>query len=99
VIFELAEMPGEGNVFGAREILVAEKENLVLQKQRADLGYELRVARSDSEVHVGKLGTDRAGEWLDLDRGLQCASADDGRCAGFRGRLDDFRHEWCLLRV
>ena len=43
MVFELAEMPREGDVFGAREILVAEEQDLVLEKQSSNLCHETRV--------------------------------------------------------
>ncbi len=52
VVFELAEVAREGDVLGARDVLVAEEQDLVLEQQRADLGDERRVARGDAEVDV-----------------------------------------------
>jgi hypothetical protein len=43
MVFELAKMPREGDVLGAREILVLEKQDLVLEKQRSNLCHETRV--------------------------------------------------------
>ena len=68
VVLELAEVPREGDVLGARDVLVAEEQDLVLEQQRADLGDEAGVARRSAEVHVGELRADRAGQRLDLDR-------------------------------
>ena len=59
VILELTEVPRERDVLGARDVLVAEEQDLVLQQQGANLGDEPGVARRDTQVHVGKLGADR----------------------------------------
>ena len=37
VVLELAEVARERDVLGARDVLVAEEQHLVLQQQRADL--------------------------------------------------------------
>ena len=68
MVLELAEVPRERDVLGARDVLVAEEQHLVLEQQRADLREEPGVARGDAEIDVGQLGADRAGERLDLDR-------------------------------
>ena len=52
VVLELAEVPGEGDVLGAGDVLVAEEQHLVLEQQGADLGHEVGVARGVAEVHV-----------------------------------------------
>ena len=88
MVFKLAEVPREGNVLGARNVLVAEKQHLVLQQQRPNFSDQSGVARRDPEVHVRKLRTNRAGERLDLDRRLQHIGADDSRA-----RLNDLRHD------
>jgi hypothetical protein len=43
VIFKLAEIARERDVLGAREILVAEKQDLVLEKQGSNLCHKIRV--------------------------------------------------------
>jgi hypothetical protein len=88
VIFELAEVAREGDVLGARDVLVAEEQDLVREQQRADLGDQRRVARRHAQIDIGELGADRAGERLDPDRPVQRAGVDDGggdRVAGGRG--------------
>ena len=60
-------MPRERDVLGARDVLVAEEHDLVLEQQRADFGDELGVARGGAQVHVGELRADRARQRLDLD--------------------------------
>ena len=42
MVFELAEVAGEGHVLGARDVLVAEEQHLVLEQQRPDLGQRAR---------------------------------------------------------
>ncbi len=75
VVFQLAEVAGEGHVLGARDVLVAEEQHLVLQQQRADLGHQAGVARSDAQIDIAKLGADGAGQRLDPDRaGQRCWS-------------------------
>jgi hypothetical protein len=41
VVFEVAEVAGERHVLGARDVLVAEEQHLVLEQQRADLGHQV----------------------------------------------------------
>ena len=67
MVLELAEVPRERDVLGARDVLVAEEQDLVLEQQRADFGDEPGVARGGAQVHVGELGADRARQRLDLD--------------------------------
>src|SRR5262249_48514192 len=45
MVFELPEAPGEGDVFGARDVLVAEEQDPVFQQQGPDLGKERVVNR------------------------------------------------------
>jgi hypothetical protein len=68
VALELAEMAREGDVLGARDVLVAEEQHPVAQQQASDLGDQRRLARGDAEVDVRELGADRVGEGLDVDR-------------------------------
>ena len=68
MVLELAEAARERDVLGARDVLVAQEQHLVLEQQRADLGEQRVVARGVAEVHVGELGADRAGQRLDADR-------------------------------
>ena len=42
MVLEFAEAPREGDVLGARDVLVAEEQHLVLEQQRADLGERAR---------------------------------------------------------
>ena len=86
VVLQLAEVAGERDVLGARDVLVAEEQHAMLQQQGADLRDQRRVARSDAKVDVGQFGADRAGELLDPDRSLQRLGADDGRRAGCGAR-------------
>src|SRR5215470_16534336 len=81
MVLELAEVPRERHMLGARDVLVAEEQHLVLQQQRTDFGDEPGVARRDAQVDVRKLGADRAGHWLDLDRATR-PSPGDGGCGG-----------------
>ena len=68
VVLELAEMAGEGDVLGARHVLVTEEQHPVAEEQAADLGHQRRVARGGAEVDVRELCADRVGERLDVDR-------------------------------
>jgi hypothetical protein len=43
VIFKLAEIAREGDVLGATDVLVAEEQDPVLEKQSSNLGHETRV--------------------------------------------------------
>ena len=79
VVFEFAEVPREGHVLGARDVLVAEEQHPVLQQQLADLGDQRGIARGDAEVDVAQLCADCAGERLDPDRIRQRLRAYDGR--------------------
>ena len=58
VILELAEATREGDVLGAREVLVAQEQHLVLEQERPDLGEQRIVARRVAEVDVVQLGAD-----------------------------------------
>jgi hypothetical protein len=86
VIFEFAEMPGEGDMLGPCDVLIAEKQHTVLQEQGLDLRDRGRVAARCAEVDVLKLCTDRAGELLHADRRAErrrrhnARSADDVGC-------------------
>jgi hypothetical protein len=83
VILELAEMAGEGHVFGARDVLIAEEQHLVLEQQGADLGHQLGRARGEAQVDICQLGADGAGEGLHRDRtGQRGAAHDRGRGQG-----------------
>ena len=42
MVLELAEVPRERDVLGARDVLVAEEQHAVLEQQRADLGRRAR---------------------------------------------------------
>ena len=42
VVFQLAEVAREGDVLGARDVLVAEEQHPVLEQQLADLGDQRR---------------------------------------------------------
>jgi hypothetical protein len=37
MVFEVAEIAGKGDVFGAGDVLIAEKQHLVNQQQRSEL--------------------------------------------------------------
>ena len=65
VILELAEMPRERDVLGARYVLVAKEQNLVLQQKRADFRQQRTITRRDTEIHIADLGADRAGQRFD----------------------------------
>ena len=52
MILERAEAPGESDVLGASDVLVAEEQHLVLEQQRPDLGEQGVVARGVAEVDV-----------------------------------------------
>ena len=52
VIFQIAEVPGEGNMLGAGEVLVAEKQHAVLHQQCPDLGHHRGVTGCDSQIDV-----------------------------------------------
>jgi hypothetical protein len=84
MVFELAEMPGEGDMLRAGDVLVAEEQHPVLQKQGLDLGDQGRVAAGYAEVDVLKLGSDRAGELLDADRRAERRRWHDGWSADDR---------------
>ena len=45
MVFQLAEMPRERDVLGARDVLVAEEQHLVPQQQGPDLGHQPDRAR------------------------------------------------------
>ena len=45
MILELAEAARERDVLGARDVLVAQEQHLVLEQQRPDLGEQVVVAR------------------------------------------------------
>jgi len=87
MVFELAEMAGEGDMLGAGDVLVAEKQHLVLQQQRPDLGHQFGIARGDAKVHVRYFGADRAGQRLGLRRAvLGGRDAGGGAHCGFLPR-------------
>jgi hypothetical protein len=44
VVFQLAEAPREGDVFGAGDVLVTEEQDFVLEQQLVQLSYEILVA-------------------------------------------------------
>ena len=44
VVLQLAEMTGERDVFGADDILIPEKQHLVLQQERTDFRDQSRIA-------------------------------------------------------
>jgi len=77
MILEFAKVAGEGDVLGAGDVLVAEKQHLVLQQQRADLGHQPGIARGGAKVHVRYFGADSAGQRL----GLRCVVLGGGRGA------------------
>src|SRR5262245_4371281 len=67
MVFQLAKVAGESDVLRARDVLIPEEQNLVLEQESADLRDESRVARGDAQVHVRKLGADCARKLVDLD--------------------------------
>ena len=71
VILERAEAPCESDVLGAGDVLVAKEQHLVLEQERLDLREQGVVARGVAEIDVDELGSDGAGQRLDLDRRLQ----------------------------
>ena len=96
MVFEFAEMPGESDMLGAGDVLVAEEQHLVLQEQGPDLGDQGRVAAGCAEIDVLKLRSDRAGELLHADRRAERRRRHDGRSADDR-RIGCGRCHWNFL--
>jgi hypothetical protein len=71
MIFELAEMARERHVFGARQVLIAEEQDLVGQQQRPDGFHQFRITRRNAQVDVDDFRADRAGQRRDLRGRLQ----------------------------
>ena len=86
VVLERAEAPREGDVLGPGEVLVAQEQHLVLEQERFDLREQGVVARRVAEIDVDELGSDGAGQRLDLDRRVQPTTTSDGGGRGARGR-------------
>jgi hypothetical protein len=67
-------------MLGACDVLVAEKDHAVLEQCLADLGHQAFVLGGRSQVNVGQLRTDGAGQRIDFHRAGQRAGADKGGC-------------------
>ena len=78
VVLELTEAPGEGDMLGAGDVLVAQEQHLVLEQQSLDLGEQIVVVRGVAQVDAEQLGADVAGQRLDLDRLRPTATTDGG---------------------
>ena len=90
MIFEVAEITGEGDVLGARNVLIAEEQYLVGQQQRPDCFHQRWIARRNAKVDVADLRADRTGQWLDFRGRLQYRRRQAGR--GLVGPLCNLRH-------
>ena len=62
MILELAEAPRKGDVLGARDVLIAQEQHLVLEQQRLDFCKQRVVARSVAETDAEQLGADAASQ-------------------------------------
>ena len=82
VVFQRTESFGEGDMVGARDVLVAKKQHLVLEKQRPDFGEQDIVAGRIPEVDAEHLGADVARQLLDRDRSKRIGADDAGRGYG-----------------
>ena len=84
MVLELAEVAREGHVLGARDVLVAEEQHLVLEQQGADLGHQAGVARGGAEVRRSRARRrwrrSAARPWIEPS---SRAVLDDGGRAGF----------------
>jgi hypothetical protein len=89
VVLEWAEALGEGDVLAAGDVLIADEQHLVLQQQRLELGEERLVPGGLSQADVAQLGSDRGGEWDDLDR---AGSDGERREPVLFGRVDGGEH-------
>ncbi len=78
MVLELAEAAREGDMLGARHVLVVQEQDAMLEQQCADLREQPVIACGSAEVYVFEQRTDRASEGLDPDRAAP-ARADDGR--------------------
>ena len=58
MVFQLAEAAGEGDMLGARDVLVAQEQHLVLQQRALDLGEQAVVARGIGQADADQLGAD-----------------------------------------
>jgi hypothetical protein len=67
MVLERSEAPRQGHVLGARKMLIAQEQHLVLQQQRAQLGEQRVVARGLAEFDAGQFGADAAGQGFDAD--------------------------------
>ena len=94
VVFQLAELAGEGHMGRAGDVLIAQEQHFVLEQQPPDFSEQAVIVDRLGEVHAEQFGTDTAGEWfyahlvIPLVRSLSC-----GRCARSRltGRESEFR--------
>ncbi len=59
--FELAKATPKRHLLGTAHVLVAQKQDLVLEQQRLDFAEQAVVAGSIRQVHANQLGTDAAG--------------------------------------
>src|SRR5271154_1325966 len=75
MILKRAKTLRERHMFAARDVLIAQKKDLVFQQKSLDLGEELRVAGRIAEIDVLQLCTQRAGQRFDNDRasGRDCS--------------------------
>jgi hypothetical protein len=80
VIFKLAEIPRERDVLGATDVLIAEEQNPVLEKQSSNLRHETSVPCCDPEIDVADLRANGACQLFDTRRRFQDCSGYIGWC-------------------
>ena len=91
VVLERAEAPREGDVLAPGDVLVVQEQHLVPEQERFDLREQIVVARRVAEIDVDELGSDGAGQRLDLYRRVQPTATSDGG-SRVRGRESCLGH-------
>ncbi|MNM21248.1 hypothetical protein D3C81_316060 [compost metagenome] len=66
MIFQFAEAPGEGHVFGAGDVLIAQEHHAMLEQLGTNLGKQAIVMHGVGEIDANQFGANAAGQLFDF---------------------------------